>query len=278
MLFGLAGLVPYVGTAVGTVALAREAGRVAAGERTLSGLDLQSALDLLHTVEHIQITYGAVILSFLGAIHWGFEFAKYGGTVGYQRLAFGIVPLLAAWPTTFLSHGLALIAQWTAFTGAWVIDQRAGTQGWTPNWYSTYRFYLSIAVGFSIIGTLAGTSYYGAGSGSMSAAPGTRDVTTAKVSSLKRLDKVSAKNNSNVSGRLSGDVEGDIIAEDLAAEDSGEGYVRFKKHEEAEVDEEAEEENERIKQEKAEKQDTKELDQAATSPKGFKTEVKSRTG
>ena len=32
---------------------------------------------------HIQMTYGAVMLSFLGALHWGFEFAGYGGTKGY---------------------------------------------------------------------------------------------------------------------------------------------------------------------------------------------------
>ncbi|KAJ3979961.1 hypothetical protein F5890DRAFT_1544125 [Lentinula detonsa] len=33
--------------------------------------------------------------------------------------------------------------------------------GWTPAWYSQYRFYLSILVGTCIIGSLAGTSYYG---------------------------------------------------------------------------------------------------------------------
>jgi hypothetical protein len=30
-----------------------------------------------------------------------------------------------------------------------------------PKWYSQYRFYLSILVGTCIIGSLAGTSYYG---------------------------------------------------------------------------------------------------------------------
>jgi hypothetical protein len=59
-------------------------------------------------MEHVQITYGAIILSFLGALHWGMEFARYGGEVGYERLIVGTVPVLLAWPTTFLTHGVAL--------------------------------------------------------------------------------------------------------------------------------------------------------------------------
>ena len=82
-------------------------------------------------MEHVQITYGAIILSFLGAIHWGMEFSKYGGEQGYRRLAVGALPVLAAWPTTFLTHGLALPVQWAAFTGQWFIDQRASTAGWS---------------------------------------------------------------------------------------------------------------------------------------------------
>jgi hypothetical protein len=78
------------------------------GLTNISGLDLNSAIAALHTVEHVQITYGAIILSFLGALHWGMEFAKHGGEIGIQRLAIGVVPVLIAWPTTFLAHGIAL--------------------------------------------------------------------------------------------------------------------------------------------------------------------------
>lgn len=74
----------------------------------MSGLDFSSAMAALHTVEAVQITYGAIILSFLGALHWGMEFAKYGGQVGYERLIIGVVPVFIGWPTTFLSHGIAL--------------------------------------------------------------------------------------------------------------------------------------------------------------------------
>ena len=97
----------------------------------MSGLDLQGALDNLHILEQVQITYGAIILSFLGAIHWGMEFSKLGGEHGYKRLAIGVVPVLFAWPTTFLPHGIALVTQWLGFTGTWMIDQRASQQGWS---------------------------------------------------------------------------------------------------------------------------------------------------
>ena len=101
------------------------------GETTITGLDLPSALSNLHVLEHVQITYGAIILSFLGAIHWGMEFSKLGGEFGYRRLALGVIPVLYAWPTTFLAHGPALIAQWLGFTGTWLLDQRASTNGWS---------------------------------------------------------------------------------------------------------------------------------------------------
>lgn len=91
-------------------------------------------------------------------------------------------------------------------------------------WYSTYRFYLSIIVGFSIIGTLAGTSFYGVGSGAVAPA-GEIDVTTAKLSSMKRLDKVAAKNHRSVSGKLTGVVGGDVETEDLGPE--GDAFVKL---------------------------------------------------
>ena len=38
-----------------------------------------------------------------------------------------------------------------------------------PPWYSTYRFYLSLVVGFSIMATFAGGGWYGAGAGASTA-------------------------------------------------------------------------------------------------------------
>ncbi|KAK8854653.1 hypothetical protein IAR55_003392 [Kwoniella newhampshirensis] len=270
--FGLAGTLPYLGTAISTVLLAREASLASLASDGIapSGLDLATALSYLHTVEHIQVSYGAIILSFLGAIHWGMEFSKLGGEFGYRRLALGIVPVLFAWPTTFLTHGTALAVQWMGFTGQWFLDQRASSAGWTTHWYSTYRFYLSIIVGFSIIGTLAGTSFYGAGAGAITD-PHARHLqhTTERQSPLKRLDRVKEKNEPGKSGKLSGKVGGDISVEE---ESSGEGFLKLrnKQKEKEEKEEEEKKAQEEEKAKKAEKQDEKEVKQKEKSPEGMK--------
>jgi len=89
------------------------------------------------------------------------EFAGLGGHKGYSRLALGAAPVIYAWPTLALEPTMALIVQWVGFTGLWYADLRATGAGWAPKWYSQYRFYLSLLVGTSIIGTLASISYWG---------------------------------------------------------------------------------------------------------------------
>ncbi|WVQ72062.1 hypothetical protein IAR50_001606 [Cryptococcus sp. DSM 104548] len=263
MVLGMAGTIPYFVTSLGTVFLARQASIASAAE-SINHDDLHTILTNLHTLEHAQITYGATLLSFLGAIHWGFEFSKYGGEQGYKRLALGVAPVLFAWPTTFLTHGVALAAQWCGFTGAWFIDQRAATAGLTPPWYSTYRFYLSLAVGFSIIATLSGTSFYGAGAGA-SVDPDTKRFyhTTERVSPLERFDRLKERYNTE-SSRLEGKVKGDVYVEE-----DEESFLRLRnpvKEEEQrkEAEEEKKEEEEAAKK-KEEEQKKKDAEQAKKS-------------
>ncbi|KGB76362.1 hypothetical protein I307_00473 [Cryptococcus deuterogattii 99/473] len=266
MYFGLAGTLPYLATSLGTVLLARQASITSTSG---SEAELVNILQNLHLVEHVQITYGAVLLSFLGAIHWGMEFAKLGGEKGALRLALGAAPVLFAWPTTFLSHGVALAAQWCGFTALWAADQRASSAGWTTGWYSTYRFYLSLVVGFSIIGTLAGTGFYGAGAGA-NFDPDTKhfEHTTRRVSPLARFDRVKEMKESS-KGRIEGKVKGDIsVVED------NESFLKLKnvqKEEDQKKEEEEEQKN------KAAEQDKKESAQKDKSPGGMKDDQKQRT-
>ncbi|CCO26494.1 hypothetical protein BN14_00518 [Rhizoctonia solani AG-1 IB] len=102
----------------------------------LHGVDTETALQLLNQIHHVQVTYGAVLLGFLGAVHWGLEFAKFGGEKGYKRLALGVAPALYAWPTLSLTPEVALAAQWAGFTAFWWADSKATSAGWTPKWYS----------------------------------------------------------------------------------------------------------------------------------------------
>ncbi|KAH9930258.1 uncharacterized protein B0H18DRAFT_994021 [Fomitopsis serialis] len=157
--FGLFGGLPYLGTGAVTIYMAQQAG-TALSDLT-SRIDPGVAITMLDHALHIQMTYGAVMLSFLGAIHWGLEFAGYGGQKSYRRLVLGACPVVFGWSTLALQPVEALIAQWVAFTWLWWADLRATNAGWAPGWYSQYRFYLTLLAGTCIIGTLAATSYWG---------------------------------------------------------------------------------------------------------------------
>jgi len=96
------------------------------------------------------------IISFLGAIHWGLEYAGYGGYHSYRRYMYGVIAPAVAWPTIFMPVEYALITQFLAFNFLYFADARATVKGWFPAWYSTYRFVLTFFVGASIVATLVG--------------------------------------------------------------------------------------------------------------------------
>lgn len=96
------------------------------------------------------------ILSFLGAINWGLEFAGYGGRQRYRRYAVGVVAPAVAWPTILLPVEYALTTQFLAFTFLYFIDAQSTRLGWFPPWYGTYRFVLTFIVGASIVVSLIG--------------------------------------------------------------------------------------------------------------------------
>jgi len=159
LVMGLAGGIPYIASSATTVYLAHQAGLATMG--VITNMDPGVALNVLDQALNFQVHYGAVLLSFLGAIHWGMEFSGLGGYQGYPRLFLGITPAVVAWSTITLQPTFALLWQWLGFTALWYADNKVTSAGWTPKWYSQYRFYLSILVGTCIIGSLAGTSYYG---------------------------------------------------------------------------------------------------------------------
>jgi hypothetical protein len=96
------------------------------------------------------------IISFLGAIHWGLEYAGYGGHHSYRRYIYGVIAPAVAWPTIFMPVEYALITQFLAFNFLYFADARATVRGWFPPWYSTYRFVLTFLVGASIVVSLVG--------------------------------------------------------------------------------------------------------------------------
>jgi hypothetical protein len=67
-LMGLMGLIPYVATSGTSLFLAWDLARAVERGTTPFLLSQQSAQNLLAVVEPIQLGYGAVLLSFLGAV------------------------------------------------------------------------------------------------------------------------------------------------------------------------------------------------------------------
>lgn len=96
------------------------------------------------------------MLSFLGAIHWGLEWAGYGGKQSFRRYATGVIATAVAWPTLLLPVDQALISQFLAFNFLYYTDARAASHGLAPSWYGMYRFVLTFVVGASIVVSLIG--------------------------------------------------------------------------------------------------------------------------
>ena len=109
------------------------------------------------------ITYGACILSFLGAVHWGFALEP-GGVVidpklNHQRLTFGIAPALIAWAAllilTLAAAPRAATATLIAGFFATIIAETIGRgRNLVASNYLTLRWTISIVVLAVLIITL----------------------------------------------------------------------------------------------------------------------------
>jgi hypothetical protein len=110
---GYAGLLPFVGLALASYLVVPE-------QQT----ELLSALR----------GYGATILSFLGAIHWGLTLRD--ATPSTRLLLWGVLPSLLAWVALLLpmASGLWLLA--AGLWACWAVDRqlypRLGLSGWLP--------------------------------------------------------------------------------------------------------------------------------------------------
>ncbi|CZR43616.1 putative MNN4-regulates the mannosylphosphorylation [Fusarium proliferatum ET1] len=158
---GLAGTLPYLGTSLSTVFLAWDLNKpIPTGNSFYDAImiDHETAKYLLSVIEPLQLGYGAVIISFLGAIHWGLEYAEKQPLRERTRFRYGmgLAASIVAWPTLMLPVEYALTSQFMAFVALYFADSRAATKGWAPRWYGSYRFLLTAMVGFAIFISLIG--------------------------------------------------------------------------------------------------------------------------
>jgi hypothetical protein len=103
-----------------------------------------------------QCFYGAVILSFLGAVHWGLSIGGFGAPAAeWPRLAWSVVPALVAWAAQLASEMPSLVILILGFAGVLCGDLAAARGGLVPAWYPSLRWPLSAAVILLLAGSLA---------------------------------------------------------------------------------------------------------------------------
>jgi hypothetical protein len=130
VLLGVAGIIPFVLTGVGSVGANPE--HALAATRGLVG-------------------YGAIVLGFLGGVHWGFTLSDKGDDEAVRsRLLLGVAPALVGWAAVILSivtePVFSLILLTAGFIGAVVVETRAHRRGLMPDGYLMLRWVISVVV------------------------------------------------------------------------------------------------------------------------------------
>jgi hypothetical protein len=96
------------------------------------------------------VAYGAVILSFLGGIHWGFALADSDSRcldrASQRRLVLGVVLALLGWAALFLPTLAALLSLAAAFVLRLLSDVHASRSAKAPRWYPKLRWPLTLVV------------------------------------------------------------------------------------------------------------------------------------
>ena len=120
---GLAGLVPFIALSL----------IIALGPASAEGVDVPAALT----------AYGAVILSFLGGVHWGLALRHPSRETRNLLYALAIAPPLWSWLGLMAggAAGLGLMAFGLAAHGA--VDAARSTRFAAPRWYPRLRILLA---------------------------------------------------------------------------------------------------------------------------------------
>ena len=96
------------------------------------------------------IGYGAVVLGFLGGVHWGFALAPDAPAspreVERARLLLGAAPVLVGWIALLLPSWAGLLALIGGFVAALVVESAGHRRSHVPPGYMWLRWVLSVVV------------------------------------------------------------------------------------------------------------------------------------
>jgi hypothetical protein len=94
----------------------------------------------------VLVAYAAAILSFVGALHWGFAITQ-SGLTAHQRnvgLVWSVIPCLLAWAALLIQPLAASALLIVAFLAHYGQDWRFATQARLPAWYLPLRLRLTV--------------------------------------------------------------------------------------------------------------------------------------
>ena len=94
------------------------------------------------------MAYGAIILSFLGGIHWGLAIGgvPQSDNTLWRRIALSILPSLVAWAALLAPSSIGFLVLAAAFVAMLLVDIRASRVNEVPAWYPKLRWPLSCGV------------------------------------------------------------------------------------------------------------------------------------
>ena len=94
------------------------------------------------------VTYGAIVLSFLGGVHWGVAISlDRSGTRDFNaRLLVSVVPGLLAWPALMLDYTEALAILLVGFLLMRLYERQQDSAERLPGWYQGLRKLLNTIV------------------------------------------------------------------------------------------------------------------------------------
>jgi hypothetical protein len=116
------------------------------------GLALAAAIGLpspIPQAETMLIGYGAVILSFMGGVHWGGAMQSESGSRddgAAWHYALSVMPALVGWTSLVLTSSYALVVLAAAFLSLLIVDLTWASGGKAPAWYGKLRLQLTSAV------------------------------------------------------------------------------------------------------------------------------------
>ena len=119
----------------------------------LAALGTHSGIDALVSYGFLGGTaYGAVILSFLGAVHWGLAMQDDRSPYWY---VWSITPALFGFASLLLLDVEMRVATLIPlFALAWSVDRKAANHGLIPNWYMRLRSKLTAGAVISLAAML----------------------------------------------------------------------------------------------------------------------------